>query len=92
MQTAATANGRQSEHGLSPAPSFRHFLSTAKLLPDFIKIRFINYVNFTSRVLNVLLGGDVKNLDDTTDEIRNINPSLLENKQWLLEQISKIER
>lgn len=72
--------------------SFRHFLSTAKLLPDFIKVRFINYVNFTSRIVNTLLGGDMKNLDDIIDEIRNINPSLLENKQWLLEQISKIKK
>lgn len=72
--------------------SFRHFLSTTKLLPDFVKLRFVNYVNFTSRVINVQLGGDVRNLIDIEREIRNTVPEKLENKLWLLEQISKIKR
>jgi hypothetical protein len=71
--------------------SYRHFLSTAKFLPDFVKTRFVNYVNFTSRLVNIHLGGERKNLKDITEEINHINPSVIENKTWLLEQISKFK-
>jgi len=72
--------------------SFRHFLHSSKLFPDFVKIRFINFVNFTSRVVNVQLGGDVRNLIEIEREIKATEPVKLENKIWLLDQISKIKR
>lgn len=72
--------------------SFRHFLHSSKLFPDFIKLRFVNFVNFTSRVINVQLGGDVRNLIEIEREIRATEPVKLENKLWLLDQISKIKK
>jgi len=71
--------------------SFRHFLHSTKLLPEFIKIRLINFVNFTSRVINVQLTGDPRNLSQIEKEIRETEPVKLENKIWLLEQISRLK-
>jgi len=71
--------------------SFRHFLSTTKFIPEYIKVRFVNYVNFVSRIVNARLSGHLHNLIDIKNEIVNFNQEHLENKTWLLEQINKVK-
>jgi len=71
--------------------SFRHFLGSAKQFPEFVRIRFVNYVNFTSRMVNVWLGGDPQNMVETNREIQEISQEKVESKSWLLAQASKIK-
>lgn len=71
--------------------SFRHFLSSVKQFPEFIKTRFVNYVNFTSRMVNVHLGGDPRNMVLINKEIQSISQEKVESKSWLLAQAEKIK-
>jgi hypothetical protein len=79
------------ESALNLIDSFRHFLSTSKFLPEFVRIRFSNYVNITSRIVNIRLGGSRANIPEIIRDIEGFNPEVIENKSWLLEQISKME-
>jgi hypothetical protein len=71
--------------------SFRHFLSNSKQFPEFVRIRFVNYVNFTSRLVNIWLGGDPRNLIEILREINELPQERVESKSWLLAQASKIK-
>jgi len=71
--------------------SFRHFLGGVKQFPEFVRIRFVNYVNFTSRMVNVWLGGDIKNMVEINREIQEISQEKVESKSWLLAQAAKIK-
>lgn len=71
--------------------SFRHFLGSVKQFPEFVRIRFVNYVNFTSRMVNVWLGGDPKNMIEINREIQEISQDKVESKSWLLAQAAKIK-
>ncbi|MEO8514003.1 MAG: hypothetical protein ABI543_10615 [Ignavibacteria bacterium] len=71
--------------------SFRHFLGSVKQFPEFVRIRFVNYVNFTSRMVNVWLGGDPKNMKEINREIKEIPTEKVESKSWLLAQAEKIK-
>lgn len=71
--------------------SFRHFLSTTKYIPEYIRVRFVNYVNFLSRIVNALLSENLNNIIDIKREIIEIKQETLENKIWLLEQIDKLK-
>jgi hypothetical protein len=71
--------------------SFRHFLSTTKYIPDYVRVRFVSYVNFLGRIVNVQLGGERGNLIDIEREIIRTDQEKIENKTWLLEQINKIK-
>jgi hypothetical protein len=71
--------------------SFRHFLSSVKQFPEFVRIRFVNYVNFTSRMVNVWLGGDPRNMIEINREIQEISQEKVESKSWLLAQAAKIK-
>jgi hypothetical protein len=79
------------ESVLGTADSYKHFLSTARHMPDYEKIRFVNFVNFISRLANARLTGNNNNLLDIKNEIVSFNQENLENKIWLLEQINKME-
>lgn len=71
--------------------SFRHFLGSVKQFPEFVRIRFVNYVNFTSRMVNVWLGGDPKNMIEINREIQEIPQEKVESKSWLIAQAAKIK-
>ncbi len=71
--------------------SFRHFLGSVKQFPEFVRIRFVNYVNFTSRMVNVWLGGDPKNMVEINREIHEISQEKVESKSWLIAQAAKIK-
>lgn len=71
--------------------TFKHFLSTAKYMPDFIKVRLVNYVNFVSRIVNAHLSGRLHNLIDIKNEITGFDQEKLENKIWLLHHINNTE-
>lgn len=71
--------------------SFRHFLGSVKQFPEFVRIRFVNYVNFTSRMVNVWLGGDPGNMVEINREIQEISQEKVESKSWLLAQAAKIK-
>jgi hypothetical protein len=71
--------------------SFRHFLGSVKQFPEFVRIRFVNYVNFTSRMVNIWLGGDPKNIIEINREIQEIPQEKVESKSWLLAQAAKIK-
>ncbi len=79
------------ESALSLIDSYRHFLSANRFLPEFVRVRFSNYVNFLSRIVNIHLGGNIANIPDIIKDIESINQSEIENKVWLLEQISKLK-
>ena len=78
------------ESALSVIDSFRHFLSTNKLIPDYIRIRFVNFVNFLSRLINARLNNENSNILIIKKDILEVKPSQLENGTWLLERINKI--
>lgn len=71
--------------------SFRHFLGSVKQFPEFVRIRFVNYVNFTSRMVNVWLGGDPGNMVEINREIQEISQEKVESRSWLLAQAAKIK-
>lgn len=71
--------------------SFLHYISRSKYYAQFKKIRFINYLHFTRRILNVHLGGDRKNLYDIRRDLVAMEPEKIENKVWLLEQLDKMQ-
>jgi len=79
------------ESTLGVIDSFRHFLSTNKLIPDYIRIRFVNFVNFFSRLVNSRLSKDSSNISIIKRDILNVKPSQLENGTWLLERIDEIK-
>lgn len=69
--------------------AFKHFLATAKYMPDFIRVRFSNYVNFVSRIVNAHLSENSDNFIEIRKDIGKLDQENLENKVWLLEQINK---
>ncbi len=71
--------------------SFRHFLSSVKQFPEFVRIRFVNYINLTSRMVNVWLGGDPRNMIEINREIKEIAQEKVESKSWLIAQAAKIK-
>ncbi len=71
--------------------SFRHFLGSVKLFPEFVRIRFVNYVNLTSRMVNIWLGGDPKNMVEINKDIMEIPQEKVESKSWLIAQAAKIK-
>lgn len=80
------------EKVLFTVDSFRHFLNSNKLIPDYIKTRFLNYVNFVSRIAHALMIGDPgRKLLEIQEEI-NRHDVDIENRTWLLEQIEKLTR
>jgi hypothetical protein len=77
------------ERVLSTVDAFKHFLSSVKYFPDFIRERYINFSNFLNRLTNAVLSENQKTLFDIKRDILAINPETLENKIWLLAQIDK---
>jgi hypothetical protein len=71
--------------------SFRHFLGSVKQFPEFVRIRFVNYVNLTSRMVNIWLGGDPKNMIEINKDIKEMPQEKVESKSWLLAQATKIK-
>jgi len=71
--------------------AFLHFLSRSKNYTQNKKVRFINYLHFTRRILNVHLGGDRKNLYEIHKDLLAMQAEKIENKVWLLEQIDKMQ-
>lgn len=81
---------RDFEKVLFTVDSFRHFLSSNELIPDYIKIRYVNYVNFAGRIANALLSNNpADKIIPIRNEIEKHDVAALENKVWLLEQIEK---
>jgi hypothetical protein len=79
------------ESVLRTADAYKHFLASVKQMPDYVKTRFVNYVNFLSRLTNARLTGNLKIVIDIKNEILKIKQETLENKLWLLEQIDKLK-
>src|SRR4030095_4770390 len=78
------------ENVLFTIDSFCHFLISNQHMPDYVKTRYINYVNFPSRAANALLSGHTpEKLAVLKEEIKN-HDSNFENRIWLLEQLEKI--
>ncbi len=71
--------------------SYLHFLSRTKILTQFRKVRIVNFLHFTRRILNVHLGGDRNNLYEIRKDLTDIQAEKIENKVWLLEQLDKIQ-
>ena len=71
--------------------SFKHFLGNAKQFPEFLRIRFVNYANFTSRLVNIWLGGDPKNMIEINKNLKDFPQEKVESKSWLLTQAAKIK-
>jgi hypothetical protein len=79
------------EKVLFTVDSFRHFLGSNKIIPDYLRIRFLNYVNFAGRIAHAMLGSESKKerLINIGEEIKNFN-SALENRTWLLELLNNL--
>ncbi len=78
------------ENSLNIIDSFRHFLSSNKFIPEYIRIRFVNYVNFLSRLVNARLNDDKAHILILKNEIKKTEPSQLENGIWLMERIDEM--
>lgn len=78
------------ESVLRTTDAYKHFLSTAKHLPDYMKNRFVNFVNFISRMANAKLSENNNTLIDIKSEVTNFNQENLESRLWLLEQLNKL--
>ncbi len=68
-----------------------HFLYRSRVLTRFKKTRNINFLHFTRRILNVHLGGDRKNLYEIQKDLKDMQAEKIENRNWLLEQIDKMQ-
>lgn len=73
--------------------SFRHFLASNKLIPDYLKVRFLNYANYSGRIANALLSSSPGDkVIPIKKEIDKHDVASLENRTWLLEQIENIKK
>ncbi|MBZ0203760.1 MAG: hypothetical protein K8I03_12150 [Ignavibacteria bacterium] len=71
--------------------TYRHFVSTQKYLPDHLRIRYLNFINFTHRLVNVSLGGNRNNLIEIERDLIEIDPSKVENRTWLFDCLKLIK-
>ena len=78
------------ESAKSLIDAYRHYLKLKRKQPEFMIVRFSNYVNFVSRLVNIHLGGDPKNVIAIKRDIQNTDTFEVESKTWLLEQANKI--
>jgi len=70
--------------------SYRHFLGSVKDFPEFLKGRFVNYVNITSRLVNIHLGGDKKNIFNIKNDLDNLPAEKVESMTWVRTQLNKL--
>lgn len=73
---------------LNDIDSFRHYLTSNKVMPDYLKNRFLGYVNFLGRIINAVLGNDLSNLKKIEKEI--FATPVIENRTWMLENIESL--
>ena len=78
----------QYDAALNLVDSFRHFVNSNKLMPDYVKIRFVSYISFMGRILNSILNKESKTLVNLRNEI--LNTENLENQTWMLEQLDNL--
>lgn len=70
--------------------SYRHFLGSVKEFPEFVRIRFVNYVNITSRLIHIHLGGDKKNIININKDLDNLPAEKVESMTWIRTQLNKL--
>lgn len=70
--------------------TYRHFLGSVKEFPEFVRIRFVNYVNITSRLVNIQLGGDKKNIFKIIEDLNNMPAAKVESMTWVRNQANKL--
>jgi hypothetical protein len=66
--------------------SFRHFLGHINEIPEFVKVRFMNLINFTARLTKIGLEETSKGLFEVAEEIKNFPANKLESKTWVVSQ------
>lgn len=66
--------------------SFRHFLGHINEIPEFVKVRFMNLINFTARLTKIGLEETSKGLYEVAEEIKNFPANKLESKTWVVSQ------
>jgi len=71
---------------LSLIDTFKHYLSSTTEIPDFIRSRFSDYVNYLSKAVHAKLAEDDLQLKMIRDEIEAA--PVFENKVWLIEKMA----
>ena len=78
----------QYEAAQNNVDTFRHFLNSNKLIPDYASIRYISYISFMGRIINSVLKKDSINLINIRNEINKATN--LENRLWMIEQLDNL--
>lgn len=73
--------------------SFKHFLNSNTFIPDHIKERTLNFLNFAYRItmMNINNEKDEYKISKLADEINNCPKNELSDYNWLLEKITKLK-
>jgi len=70
------------EQVIAVIEKFKHTLARNKTIPEGIKLKFVNYVNFLNRLCNMKSNGRQSESDELVRDINACNE--IENKDWLL--------
>jgi hypothetical protein len=65
--------------------TFRRFLQHDKLITDFIRIRFLGYLSFTSKMISAIQDEDRTELAVLKTDIAKAKD--IENQKWMLDQV-----
>jgi hypothetical protein len=68
--------------------AFRAYLSTNKIIPQYVKTRFSKYLSYLDRMTRAKTAKDEFKLKQLGKELRTENQA--ENKEWLMEQLTKV--
>lgn len=69
--------------------SFRHTISQNSKMPDYQKVRFINFLNYCQRATKAILSEKKDKIYSLINEIKLVPAEKFENKKWLLENLEK---
>ncbi len=81
------------ESVLTLIDSFKHYLSSNKMIPESLRIKYTNFINILRRLtlLSVSLEKDEYNISKLISDINNFSiEELTTNKSWLLERVHKL--
>ncbi|MCX7877427.1 MAG: hypothetical protein N2510_02175 [Ignavibacteria bacterium] len=70
--------------------SFRHTISSNPKIPQYQKVRFMNFLNFTQRAARAILSEKKDRINSLICEIESHPVETFENKTWLLENLRKL--
>lgn len=77
------------EPAYSLIDTYRHFLHGNKLIPSSLQKRYLNFLNYVNRLMNILTGSKKTSIDRLRQDVIN---NETEYKKWLMAKIEELEK